>query len=222
MKLVDFWFGINPKQKIDYKGGGSACVIMNLYLKCLGNKYDAGDCRKVAVTISNDHNFYDKRIIELDNVAYISEYFDFEMFGSLNKYDRKKMILDTLQRALLRVAEEFKWSTAELIDAYNCCIEHKLILEWFREKEKYFLSPDKKYYARVFCSMDSDMIEIFIVFYNKNKEEIERIKILEDNPYLYEIGDIGWVKDIPLTFRINHGFKKSIYWEAKIRDVNRK
>lgn len=216
MKLIDLWFGINRREKIVYNGAGSACVVMALYLHCLGNKYDAGLSRKVAVTITNDPRFLDDKIMILDAVAYITEKFNFIEFDKLNSYEKKRMILDTLQKAILRIAEEYNWSTTELHDAYNCCIERKLIFEWYMEKGKYFLSPDRKYYSRLFGSMDSDKVEFFTVFYNKKKEEIKRVKILEENPCLYEIGDMGWVKDDSLTFRVNHGFKKNIFWDAQL------
>lgn len=74
-----------------------------------------------------------------------------------------------------------------------------------REKGRYFLSPDQKYYARLFGSMDSEKVEFFTVFYNKKKEEIRRIKILEEDPCLYEIRDVGWVRDNSSTFRVHHG-----------------
>jgi hypothetical protein len=145
----------------------------------------------------------------------VYEYFDFDKFNSLGEYEKKKMILDTLQNALIRVATEFSWNTSGLVSAYNSCISRQLILQWYAEKEKYFLSPDRKYYARVWGSMDSDKVELFVIFYNKKKEEISKIKVYESTPCLHEPVNIGWVKDDPLTFRITHYFRKNLFWDAK-------
>lgn len=220
MKLVDLSIGKSNREKVEYNGAGSGRVVVFLYLNCLGRKYDA-DCGKVAVTITNDPKIYKDRIINLIDYIEIYEHFDFDKFNGLGKYEKKKMMLDTLQSALLRTAKEFNWSTAELYDAYNCCIERQLICEWYREKDKYFLSPDKKYYARLFGSMDSDLLEFFIIFYDKSKKELKRVKIFQDNPCFYDssdIGDIGWVKDGTLTFRVSHRFRKNTHWEAKINE----
>lgn len=217
MKLVDLDIGPDRRLKIDHQVAGCACLITRLYLNCLSPKFEAFVCRKVVVDMIDDEKYYDYRIIESLNVVRMSEFFNFTTFNSLDKYERKKMILDTLQSSLLRVAKEFSWSTKELNDAYNCCIERQLVFHSYKEKGRYYLSPDKKYYAHVLYLMDSDKIEVLVVFYNKKKEELDRIKVIEDDPCLYEKGEVGWIEDDSLTFRVNHGFKKNIFWDAKLK-----
>lgn len=125
MKLRDLAIRTSSREKAIYEDFGSECVIRVLYLICLDEKYET-NCKKVVVYITEDSKIYKDKITNLIDYIEIFELFDFKKFSSLGKYDKKLMMLDTLQSTLLRTAKEFGWSVKELEEAYNCCIERKM------------------------------------------------------------------------------------------------
>jgi hypothetical protein len=181
---------LKEKQK---KFNQSTWCISQLYLTCLGN-YSSGVFKKAIVNVvreKTDHNVIENMV----DVILIHRIFDFERFFQLdNKYEKKKTILDALHEGLITMAKNEGWDTDQLLDAYNCCLKKKLEHKWLRGN-KYFLSPDKKYFAGVFCNWDIDKFEVMAIFFNKHKEEIERVKLYEREPNDVEpMGKMGWDK----------------------------
>jgi len=189
--LVDLSFSTTKKFPFHFKG--QTWSIQRLYLTCLG-KYNTNAIKKVVIefTLSKDA---ENNIEYLLDVIRIKKTFDFEKYFLLSeKYEKKKMLLEALHESMTVVANHEGWSVEPLKDAYNCCLAKNLEHTWLR-KDKYFLSPNRKYYGGVFCNWDIDKFEAFAVFLNKQKEEISRIKLFEREPWDVDpMGKMGWDK----------------------------
>jgi hypothetical protein len=168
--------------------------ITNLYLKCLG-KYNAGIFKKFIVRTAPEKAIDDTSIEDMVDVIAVTIKFDFDSFFQLTeKYDKKKMLLNTLQEGIMTIAQNQHWEIDPLMDAYNCCINRGLENRWLR-KDKYFLSTDKKYYAGVLCNYDLDKFEAVASFLNKEKQEIKQVKLFETEPHMVEqLGGMGLLK----------------------------
>ncbi|SRR5258705_2552065 len=167
--------------------------ICQLYLSCLG-KYSSGVFKKAIVNVvqkETDHNVIENMV----DVILIHKTFDFEQFFQLeNKYAKKKILLDILHEGLITMAKHEGWDIDPLLNAYNCCFKKNLEYKWLRG-DKYILSPDKKYFAGIFCNWDIDKFEVIAIFLNKHKEEIERVKLYEREPNDVDpMGKMGWDK----------------------------
>ena len=93
------------------------------------------------------------------------------------------------------IAKNEGWEIAPLVNAYRYCIDKKLEHKWLR-KEKYYLSPNRNYYAAILCSWGSDIFEAFTILLDKGKNEIDRVKLFESEPYDVEpLGKMAWSKD---------------------------
>ena len=92
------------------------------------------------------------------------------------------MLLDVLQERMIDIANHEGWEMSPLREAYQCCIDKRLEHTWLR-KNKYFLSPYRKYYAGIFCNWDINIFEAFVVFLDKEKKEIKRVKLFETPAY---------------------------------------
>jgi hypothetical protein len=213
MKLVDISIGTHRKSNLLSGYGGTVWSITSLYLYCL-EKYETKAYRKVAIYLINDNN-EDNKIESLLNVLVIHKFFNFESFKIADKFQQKKMMLDVMQKSLIVVAENEGWEIQPLKNAYQCCIEKKLEHKWLREG-RYILSPDRKYYAGIFCNWDSDIFEVFAVFLNKEKREIKREKLYESDPAFVEpMGKMMWDKESSSKFILFSKDGKQ-RWEAKI------
>lgn len=64
--------------------------------------------------------------------------------------------------------------------------------EWLRS-EKLLSSKKRKHFDGVWCNWDFDIFEIVVIFYNKEKQEIKRVKVAEMQPHLVELpGKMAW------------------------------
>lgn len=121
--------------------------------------------------------------------------FDFQKYQQSSIYERKKMVLDVLLEGVLTVADINGLDRKPLLVAYDCCMHRGLEYKYLL-KDKYYLSPNRKQYAGVWCTWNIDKFEAYVIIFDKNKREIERIKLME-SPYwdLEPMGKAGWDKD---------------------------
>jgi hypothetical protein len=192
--LVDITLGGSKQLKERLKPFNlTTKCICHLYLSGIG-KYSSGVFKKAIVRVVREET--DNNVIEdMIDVILVYKTFDFEHFFQLeDRYAKKKILLDVLHDGLMTMAKHEGWVTDPLLNAYNSCLERKLEDKWLRAG-KYFLSPDKKYFAGVFCNWDIDKFEAIAIFFNKHKEEIERVKLFEKEPHDVEpMGKTGWDK----------------------------
>jgi hypothetical protein len=191
MQLREISVGPRSKSKVHFEGLGIIQIITELYLSCL-KKYDSGEFCKIIIEIGEqvEENGIDRML----NVVAVKKQFDFEKYHRSNIYERKKMVLDVLQEGVLTLAEIDSLDRKPLLVAYDCCMQKGLEYKYLL-KDKYYLSPNRKLYAGVWCNWNIDKFEAYVIIFDKNKKEIERIKLME-SPYwdLEPMGNAGWDK----------------------------
>lgn len=210
MSLVDISVRTPYRFKIEFKEG-AVWSMASLYLSCL-KKYDAGKIKKVVIEIVDKS--VDDSIEDLVDVLRIQREFDFKKYFASGKYDKKKMLVDVIQDGLMSIAKQRNWDTDPLIDAYRNCLDKGFEHQWLR-KDKLFLSPDRKNYAGVFCKWDTDELEVFALFFNKEKDEIKRTELFRCKSIDAEpMGKMGWDKATNAFYLYSKDEKQK--WTAKL------
>jgi hypothetical protein len=213
--LVDISIATPKKFRIDFTDEGTIRSITQLYLSCLGKNFNAGNFRKVIIEIS-DRKYLENTFENLPHTLRIHRIFDFRRYSMLDKYGKKRMMLDILHEGMSYTAEKFGWNLTHLENTYEDCLSRNLECKWQRN-DRYLLSLNKRYYAAVHYSLDSDKFEAFVVFYNKQKEEINRERVIESHPcFVDSMGRMGWDKESLDIFvlRSKDGKEK---WEARLK-----
>lgn len=192
---------------------GDTWCIQELFLSCLSLKYDSKKFKKIVIELVTKSELSNK-IQDMVDVISITKTLDFENYFQCSNYEKKKILLDILQEGITTICESEGWELAPLLKAYQCCLDKKLEYSWLR-KDKYFLSPNRKYYAGIYCNWDIDKFEAFAVFLDKEKREIKRVKLFEVEPHQVDpMGKMEWSKD-STHFRL-YSKNESNKWEAAL------
>ena len=158
--------------------------VKELYWRILRKKenFDTGNIYKLLIILT-DNKINDNEIMhEHINIIEVFKYNDYDKYFNCVKNEKKLILLNILHDGILRIAENQGWDTNVLEEVFNDCIEISIENTWFF-KNKYFVAPDKLHYARILYNWDLDIFEIFIVFYDKTKNEIKRTKVVEEEPH---------------------------------------
>ena len=182
-----------PRRSLNSFGrNGIAIGIEELYLSCLG-KFYSGDFAKVIV--ETDQMISDFSVDKMIDVIKIRKSFDFEKYKTESLLGRRKMVLDVLQSGLLTLADLEGWNKLQLLSAYECCVSKNLEMK-ILYKNKFWRSPDHKLYAGIFNCWEVEQFEAYIIFLNKDKNEIYRTKLMESEYWNLEpFGKVGWSDD---------------------------
>jgi hypothetical protein len=209
MILKDISVGVPYKSKIHFEGRGFIQVVEALYLSCI-KRFSSGSFNKIVIELDND--VIGDHLDRMLEVILIKINFDFGLYGSADEFGRKKMILDAIQNGLLRVAQIDNLAQEPILDAYKCCIERGIKHEYYLG-DKFYLSPDRRIYAAVWCNWEVEKFEAYIVFFDKKKIELYRKKIMESEHWNLEpFGKAGWDR---LTGEFSLFFKdRSKKWSA--------
>jgi hypothetical protein len=107
--------------------------------------------------------------------------FDFAAYVQTDKLGKKALIAASMQAACLWVAGKENWWAAPLERAYQTLIERNYVFEGISKKS--WLSPNKKYRAKVYFNFDLDRIDLYAVLYrNRSKTELGRIFLGKEIP----------------------------------------
>ena len=108
--------------------------------------------------------------------------FDFTRYQTLDAEAKKRVILDTLQEAILWLGGKLGWDTGPLHAAYAEALRRNLTLEGLVRKS--WPSPDGKYRMRVYFRFDLDAVYLeAVLFRNRSKREIARKPLGTGRPY---------------------------------------
>ena len=108
--------------------------------------------------------------------------FNPQKYFSLSPYEKKKMLLDITHNTMMKISDKIGVDKKGLIAAYKYCLEKKLQNKWLF-KDKYYKSPDKKYYAGIECNWTLNKFELTGILLDNNKKEILRKKITTKPAY---------------------------------------
>jgi hypothetical protein len=151
------------------------------------------DVEKIGIKLGEDKPY---RLIS--KILWRHHPFNFDKYFSLNDFDRKKVILDTLHSELLEIADEHEIDKARLKAAYEYCLANNLENRW-QLKDKYFRSPDRQHYGSVECHWQSDVFRAYGVISDKKKKETFRKLLFEVEAFWGEFiycCKCGWDGDI--------------------------
>ncbi|MGZ5244872.1 MAG: hypothetical protein ACXWEY_05110 [Bacteroidia bacterium] len=181
----------------DFKDSGA---VEHLFLRKF-KKFYTGEYGKVNIYFSDNTQFElsDGRVDILD--VYLP--FDFNFYNSLTGvFDKKKFILDKILEALLKAAEVKCWETDNFFDAYNECLKVNIEDEWWFKNKKFF-SPSRNYSAGLYNVFDLDAYKIFIVLFDKKKNELTRKQVYEESYISFYPEWAKWESDTVFSFKFD-------------------
>ena len=93
--------------------------------------------------------------------------------------------------ALLKCAEFKGWNPDPLMDAYNACLIAEIKNEWWF-KNKLVRSPDKQYYAGLYCTFDLEGYKVELTLFDKAKKEIKKATVFADGYLSFQFDWLKW------------------------------
>ena len=174
------------------------------------------DCRKILIECIN--NEADRSIKNLLGVYVTQIQNNQEAFGKLSDLDKKKVTLEILLGGIKKIAAEEKWEMEPFERTYAKIVEAGYKNEWVWNKP--VKSPDKKHIVKVLVQHEVNAIDIFIVFSDNRGVEIQRNRIITEEPdewaYSSHLGEIKWLDDnnIALTNKM-----KDKKWQVEFLDI---
>jgi len=134
--------------------------------------------------------------VEGISVAIIVKSFDFNLYDSLSKYERRRLILETLYDSIKPICEKYGFDLAPFKAAYEKVKE--LNYENRFMYDKLTLSPDKKHKAGIQIEVNEEIADISTVYFDcKTMQLYKQVNILNTIPhflFMYKLINKGlWV-----------------------------
>lgn len=163
---------------------GEANCVCSHYLRHVG-RFQNNKMRKLLIEV--DHHDFLLKQIDLD-IWMIQTSFPFEVYWKQSDTDRKRMILDALHDAILKVASTFNWKPAVFKNAYDVVLREKLVNEFHVGKPK--ASPNRQFRAQVRCAFDLDGIRLFLDISDKSGGTVSSRFIRKTLPHEIFVNDL--------------------------------
>lgn len=183
------------------------------YLYYIKN-YQTGKITQVNITVSDIANTKCYKVVGFKD-AYLL--FDFKTYFLLNKFDKKKMQLETVHKAMLGVAEKEDWDLEPLFKAYTHCLKNNLEYKFFIQRPK--SSPNRKHRIGFWCNWDIDIFELYWVLYDKKNNEIKRERFIKESPdigeFIYYV-NWKWLDNSTVLLEGNHRYGRNKTWKLKV------
>lgn len=108
--------------------------------------------------------------------------FNFARYQRADRQVKKRMILDSMQDALLWLADKRGWDRIPLEEAYNEALARDLTLESYLKES--WITQDKKYRVRVYFRFDLEAVHLeAVLFRNRSSDELARKELGTGRPY---------------------------------------
>jgi hypothetical protein len=129
---------------------------------------------------------------DVKNFTDVYEIFDFYEYEDLkDSYSKSKMVIDSIQRAIISCCEFHNINTDSFIKTYQRCYEESLTCKWFFNN-KLFVSPDKTKRFGLEHMVDFEGFKIYEVLHNSQKEEITRRICFKSNTTTFTVKWASW------------------------------
>ena len=190
----------------------SVAGIDLLYSKGLKKAY-IGEIKTIEVFLVQSESM---KITEYADLIIADCFFDFYLYSSLDlKLEKTMMILDATHNCLLNLAKMYGWDSQIFLDANLYCYQRDLIYSW-NFKNKYFASPNKKYFFSLYHVVDFYRYEIFEIIYDDQQKEIIRRLCFADDRPTFKIDEANWIDE--KTFKYKFKGPNKIFF-VNINDV---
>lgn len=164
-----------------YKAGfvgrfhGHTCCVVEAYRALLSRKIDGGEIWKI-ICIGTDTIAEPPGTSEYDatdGIITVSWPFDFSEYVASDPHAKKRLILEAINAACLWTAGQRGWDCGPFETAYETILGRDLDFEGFSKKS--WVSPSKKYRARIFFEFQLEAVKLTaVLFKNRTKQEVAR------------------------------------------------
>lgn len=129
--------------------------------------------------------------LNVNGVINVYKVFDFDEYFSEAIHLRKRKILDIIYDALVSIVNEEDLDIELLNQAYTYCLSKNLENRWIFN-DRFYLSPDKKYYGAFEIVWEIDSFFIYGKLFDKEKKLLCSKLLLKTEPYNGDF--IYWAK----------------------------
>lgn len=139
--------------------------------------------------------------------------FDFINYFKLDKFNRKKMQLDAIQKGMIIIAQAEGWAIDPLLDAYNSCLAKNLDYQFRVGKPK--ASKNRKHKIGFWCNWDIDIFEVFWVLYDSKGGEIKRQRFIHKPSYegrFIFFVQWKWIDNSTVLFEDRYKYSRKEKW----------
>ncbi len=199
-----------------------ASSVTTLYMWLIRRKVRTPDtsCVRIMCEASISDEQRDASVVLGFGIASFSWPFDFLQYVELQPDCKKRVLLDTLQEALLWIARRQGWPTEPFEEAYREALRRDITLEGMTRKS--WLSPDGKYRVRVWYKYELEAVQLWaVLFRNRGRKELCR-KVLgtgiPEHGCLWDyLSEGSWISPQVFELRDQSWFRK--VWRADFSDV---
>ena len=147
------------------------CCVTDLYCSLLGKRIATPDTVKINLCFAEPEGAA-PTVRQLINVADASWGFDFSKYADRDAREKKHMILDALQAALLSIAKKGKWDVSGFAACHAEVIRCDLDFEGWSKKS--WVSPNPKFRAKVGFCFGLRMVDFFVGIFDRKGRETGR------------------------------------------------
>ncbi|WP_181891364.1 hypothetical protein [Bacillus altitudinis] len=178
----------------------SLCMT-EMFLYELEKEFQTKDCEAIVLICGS---FKDYQLISTSkdepDILFLKNTYELEVPFRYSEFEnatnKKKILADTLEKALLYLCELKKWDS-QLVKATFKKMKEKEYKAEIKEKTK--LSPDKKKKAYPLIELDLKQFTLYLVVEDKKRNILDKKLIAETDTYLEEISyhmrELKWLTD---------------------------
>lgn len=149
--------------------------------------------------IAEEHLSYHKA------AGFLTIYYDIDRLNfsqGAPAHEIKKGVVDTVYAVLGYLSDKENLDINVIMDVYNKCIELDYKNEWWF-KDKLIASPGRQYHIGLYHIYDTGKYEIYIVLFDKKKNELVRHMIFKTKFESFQIAKIAWTAADTVSYIFN-------------------
>lgn len=146
-----------------------SCWLADLYSSLLSRKIKTSDTAQLDLVFTDDAATAGA-VRQLLNVAEVRWLFDFDKYVVSDDSTKKHMLLDAVHEALMWLGRQRNWD----VGVFEACREEALRrnLTYGGISKRSWLSPDKKYRARVAFRYALTYVDFYVVVFDRRGREL--------------------------------------------------
>ncbi|KNF08183.1 hypothetical protein CLPU_9c00790 [Gottschalkia purinilytica] len=176
------WFTFNNETR----------CIASLYSRLLP-KFKTDNIQRIIIECVED-KLKTTDIRQVDKYIHVQVEFDSYKYFSVSKHERKKMILNVLQRGIYLMANENNWDKQIFQDTYQKIIDLDYQNTYIYKRKR---SPNRQYICSIICKHEISYFDIYLEIKNiKEDKVIRKERLVRKDPheliYSMYLGNLYW------------------------------
>lgn len=176
--------------------------VEHLFERLIKRKLVTNNVRICNIHILNERDEHLKYHI---NAGFLTISYDLDSINiseNATDHERKKGTIDMIYEVLCHVSTRENWDINVVMDVYNQCLALDLKNEWWF-KNKLTASPGRKYSVGLYHIYDTNRFDIYIVLFDKSKNELVRHLVYKSDFDSFQIEKISWTAADTISYKFS-------------------